>query len=146
MGLFKKLFKRDEVDKDFLTRNLIRFRLTNYPDPMTISIRSNEHFINNFVDSLSHVELACFPEGTIVAIVETWSILRKSGVDDDEIFSKIENHRSMEFPRGTLPRPLNLLNYIKYRIELELPDDAAPIHEEFIENAVDIARKAYGDR
>gem|GEM_PF-5319394 len=42
-----------------------------------------------------------------------------------------------------MPIPPNLLNYIKYRIELE-HSEGAPINEEFIDLAVDLTRKAYG--
>ena len=137
MGFFGRLFKRGGVDKNALIRNLIRLRIKN--DAMAAAMGFREET----VDSLSTFLLAGLPEGTLVAIVETWSILHKRGMKDDEIFSRIEGHRSKMFPRGQMPTPLNLHKYIKYRIELE-HSEGAPISDEFIDIAADIARKAYG--
>lgn len=137
MGLLGKLFNRGGVDKDSLIRDLVRLRVKN--DPMAAAMGFGEEM----ADSLSAFQLAGLPEGTLVAIVETWSILHKSGMEDGEILSRIENHRSNMFPRGQMPTPPNLLNYIKYRIELE-HSEGAPIKEKFIDLAVDLTRKAYG--
>lgn len=137
MGLLGKLFKRGGVDKNALIRNLVRLRVKN--DPMAAAMGFSEEM----ADSLSAFQLAGLPEGTLVAIVETWSILHKRGAEDGEIFSRIEDHRSSMFPIGQMPTPLNLLNYIKYRIELE-HSEGAPINEQFIDMAVDLTRKAYG--
>ncbi len=137
MGILGKLFNRRGVDKNALIKNLVRLRVKN--DPMAAEMGFSEEM----ADSLSSVQLAGLPEGTLVAIVETWSILHKRGAEDDEVFLRIEDHRSSMFPRGQMPTPLNLLNYIKYRIEIE-HSDGAPINEQFIDIAVDLTRKAYG--
>jgi len=137
MGFFGRFFKRGWVDKNALIRNLIRLRIKN--DTMAAAIGFREEM----VDSLSTFQLAGLPEGTLVAIVETWSILHKRGMEDDEIFSRIEDHRSRMFPRGQMPTPLDLLKYIKYRFELE-HSEGAPISEQFIERAIELTRKAYG--
>jgi len=137
MGFLGKLFNRSGVDKNSLIRNLVRLRVSN--DPLAAAMGFREKMI----DSLSGLQLAGLPEGTLVAIVETWSILHKNGMEDGEILSRIENHRSSMFPRGQMPTPPNLLDYIKYRIELE-HSEGAPISQQFIARAVDIARKAYG--
>jgi len=42
-----------------------------------------------------------------------------------------------------MPKPLNLANYIKYRVEIE-HSDGFPIDERFVEMAVDRTRKVYG--
>lgn len=136
MGLLSKLFNRG-VDKSSLIRNLVRLRVRN--DPMAAAMGFGEEM----ADSLSSFQLAGLPEGTLVAIVETWSILHKRGAENGDIFSRIEAHRSRMFPRGEMPTPLNLLNYIKYRVELE-HSEGAPISEQFIDRAIELTRKAYG--
>jgi len=78
-----------------------------------------------------------------VAIVETWSTLHKRGMIDNEIFSRIEHHRSKLYPPGHMPTHPDLLNYIKYRIEIE-HSEGAPISQQFLVQAIDTARKAYG--
>jgi len=75
--------------------------------------------------------------------VETWSTLHKRGMEDNEIFSRIEHHRSKLYPPGHMPTHPDLLNYIKYRIEIE-HSEGAPISQQFIVQAIDTARKAYG--
>jgi len=137
MGFLGKLFNRGGLDKSSLIRDLVRLRVRN--DPMAAAMGFREEM----ADSLSGLQLAGLPEGTLVAIVETWSILHKSGMQDGEIFARIENHRSSMFPCGQMPTSPNLLNYIEYRIELE-HSEGAPIGQQFIAQAVDIARKAYG--
>jgi hypothetical protein len=137
MVLFGNLFKHGEIDKNSLIKNLVRLRLRNDPTVAAMGIRED------MTDSLSAFQLAGLPEGTLVTIVETWSILHKQGAEDDEIFSRIEEHRSRMFPRGQMSTPLNLMNYIKYRIELE-HSDGVPINEQFIDMAVDLTRKVYG--
>jgi hypothetical protein len=135
MGLLSKLFG-GRVDKNELIKKLVRLRIRS--DPMAAAMGFSEQM----VDSLSGYQLACLPEATIITIVETWSMLHKKGVSDTEIFSRIEDHRSTMFPRGQLPSPLNLANYIKYRLDSEHTEGAL-IQELFIESAIDVARKAY---
>jgi hypothetical protein len=137
MGLFGKFFNHGKVDKNSLIRKLLRLRVRN--DPMA----TVAGFSEEMADSLSEFQLSGLPEGTLVAIVETWSILRKRGLEDREILSRIENHRSSLLPSGQMPSPPNLLNYIKYRIEIE-HSDGAPISDQFIDQAISMARKAYG--
>jgi hypothetical protein len=136
MGLFGKLFGRG-VDKDTLTRQLVEIRVSN--DPVALSMEFNKKMIK----SLSTVQLASIPEGTIVAIVETWSLLKNQRFSDEEIIDRIEAHRSRFYPPGDPPQPLTLTNYIKYRIRLE-HTDGAPIDDSFIEAAVEMAKIAFG--
>ena len=79
MGLLSKPFNRG-VDKSSLIKNLVRLRVRN--DPMAAAMGFGEEM----ADSLSSFQLAGLPEGTLVAIVETWSILHKRGAEDGDIF------------------------------------------------------------
>ncbi len=92
------------VDKNALIRDLVRLRIRNYP------LATAKGFDEGMLESMSSVLLLGFPEGTIVAIVETWATMSKMRVPDVEIFTRIENHRSRLSPRGELPTPLNLTN------------------------------------
>lgn len=135
MGIFGKLFGAG-VDKNALIKDLVRLRIRN--DPMAGAMGFNEET----VDSLSGLQLAGLPEATIATIVETWAILHKRGVSDAEIFHRIEDHRSIAFPRGVMPSPLTLTAYVQYRVELE-HSHGAPIDDLFIDAAVEVAKKAY---
>lgn len=134
MGLLSKLF--GGVDKSALIKDLVHLRIRS--DPMASAMGFDEGMVN----SLSTFQLAGLPEGTIVTIVETWTKLRKYGAPDPDIFRRIEDHRSMAFPRGEMPSPLNLTSYIRYRLDIE-HSQGAPLDDDFVESAIEIARKAY---
>jgi tetratricopeptide (TPR) repeat protein len=125
------------VDKSALIKDLVGLRMRHDPHSMWASTRAW------YAESLSDFQLAGLPEATIVTIVETWAIGTRAGVPDAEIFARIEDHRSGPLPRGELPTPLNLTNYVKYRLALEYAHEG-PIGELFVESAVKLAREAYG--
>jgi len=135
MGFFSKLLGGG-VDKNALIKDLVRLRVRN--DPAITAVGFNE----KDVDSLPRLQLLGLPEATIATIVETWSILHKRGVSDVEIFQRIEEHRCRVFPRGVMPSPLTLTNYVKYRLELEHSHGTA-IQDLFVDAAVEVAKKAY---
>jgi hypothetical protein len=95
------------------------------------------------IDSMTEDRLLCLPEGSIVTIVETYSVLKSKGVPEIEIFEYIEEYRSlMSVHKGVLPTPLTLINYIKYRVPLEIEHSEHRgflISDKFIEEA---ARKS----
>jgi len=135
MGLFGKLFGGG-VDKNSLIKELAKSRVRN--DPMASAMGFDE----SMVDSLSGMQLAGLPEGTIVTIVETWALLNKKGVPDEEILMRIENHRSRFSGGGNLPNPLTLSSYVKYRVNLE-NETGAPIADAFIKEAVELSKQKY---
>jgi hypothetical protein len=71
-----------------LIRQLAKQRIAT--DPMAAALGLTAATI----DSLPELQLAGLPEATILAIVETWAILRGQGIAESEIFAKIEAHRS----------------------------------------------------
>lgn len=84
-------------------------------------------------------------EARIVTIVETYWQLGNQGLSDKEIFEAIENHRAI-MGAGTIPSPLTLSTYIKYRVGLE-HSGIAPISETFIDEAIKEATAHYkGDK
>jgi hypothetical protein len=58
------------------------------------------------------------PEGTIVAIVESYYVLREQGATNEASVVAIEDHRSNLIP-GNLNGSLALEDYIRYRVRLE---------------------------
>jgi len=127
MGLLNKLFGGGSSKED-LIRNLAKKRVRNDPTASQLG------FDEKMVDSLGTMQLHGLPEAAIVTIVETYALSLKSGAPEEAILNYIENHRS-QIGAGTLPRPLNLDSYIKYRIEIE-HSHGAPISEEFISEAI----------
>lgn len=124
------------VNKNELIACLVGHRIRS--DPMARQMGFDETIIK----SLRPDQLAGLPESTIITIVETWATLLKKGFSEAEIFARIEEHRSRVFPRGCLPSPLTLADYVKYRIRLEHAH-GAPIDESFVEAAIDTAIEAY---
>lgn len=107
-------------------------------DPMAGAMGFDEHM----VDSLGMMQLAGLPESTVVTIVETYAMLKKHDASDQEIFQRIEAHRS-SIGSGEMPRPLNLASYIQYRLDLE-HSHGIPISEEFISEVLRVSREHYG--
>jgi hypothetical protein len=130
------VFGKAGVNKNELIKQLVKLRVKS--DPMVNATGFNE----NMVDALSEFQLAGLPESTIIAIVETWAILKKKGIPEEEIFMKIENHRASFGDFGELPTPLTLSNYIKYRLDLE-HGHGAPIKKEFLDNAIEVAINSF---
>jgi hypothetical protein len=96
------------------------------------------------VDDFPEIVLMGLPEGTIVSIVETfWMMKGQTNASDKEILEAIERHRKTLFPEsGSMPSPLTLSNYIKYRLVVEHPH-GVPISNEFVDDAIEAANKAY---
>ena len=134
MDLFHKL-PSGGVDKYKLIRELIKLRIRSNPEASMMGFES-------MVDQLSELQLLGTIEGGIVTIVETWSLLIKKGIPEEEIFTKIETHRSGFGDYGELPSPLTLSNYIKYRVHIE-NDTGIPFDDDFIEKAVEICKEEY---
>jgi len=99
-------------------------------------------FSESMIDSLGAMALMGIPEAAIVTIVETYALSLKSGAPEEAILNHIESHRS-QFGAGTMPTPLNLETYIKYRIEIE-HGHGAPISEQFVSRAIATTRDQYG--
>jgi hypothetical protein len=86
------------------------------------------------------------PESNIVTIVESYFSLKNQGLDESQIFEDIDEFRSSFDPYPnpkSMPRNLNLKNYIYYRLEFELPNDSGfdigenGFTRDFIERMVD---------
>jgi len=107
-----------------------RFLETGIPDEITRT-----------VDSLDRVHLYSTPEAAIAVIVETYAMLKKQGIEDGEIFSRIEAHRAA-LGTGEIPQPPTLENYVAYRIALEHGSDA-PVSPDFIAEAVAVCRTLF---
>lgn len=135
MGFLKKLLGGGRSDKEDLIRGLVKKRIREDP------LAGNLGYDENMVDSLGTKELMGIPEAAIVTIVETYALSLKSGAPEEAILNHIENHRS-QIGSGTLPNPLNLESYIKYRIEIE-HGHGAPISEKFISDAIVTSREYY---
>ena len=117
-----------------LIKNLIRHRIKTTP-------ALNGVLSENEVDQLSDLVALGLPEGTIVTIVETWISLRRQGVTDGEIIRRIEHHRS-SIGSSQLPVPLNLENYIAYRIRIE-HESTVPVDMSFIRYAIEAANQTF---
>jgi hypothetical protein len=134
MSIFSRLF--GGVDKGALTRELLKLRIRIDPNSVRMGVSES------MADSLSGAQLAGAPEASIVAIVQSYVLSKKHGGSDAEIFRSIESHRSLLFPRSTMPSPLNLKSYIKHRISIEHPT-AIGMTDAFVESAIEISRKAF---
>jgi len=136
MGFLKNVFGGGKPSKEDLIRDLAKERIKT--DPLAESMGYNE----SMIDSLGTTELMGIPEAAIVTIVETYALSLKSGAPEEAILNHIENHRS-QLGAGSMPVPLNLETYIKYRIEIE-HGHGAPISEQFITKAIATTRNQYG--
>ena len=98
------------------------------------------------VDDIPEMVLMGLPEGTIVSIVETyWMMKFKASSSDKEILELIELHRSTQVPNPegtTMPSPLTVSNYIKYRLHIE-HSHGVPISNEFVDECIKKAYEAY---
>src|SRR5438552_317809 len=72
----------------------------------------------DLVDQQSDEDVLGTPEATIVTIVESYISLKRLGIPESDILARIEKHRSM-IGAGTLPTPLTLQSYVRYRVSLE---------------------------
>lgn len=113
-----------------------------YSDPF-LKQRYEEDNIER-IEKWPEILLMSIPEATIVSIVETyWIMKHQTKVSDRKILEAIERHRKTLSPEsGPMPSPLTLPNYIKYRLEVEI-SYGVPISNEFIDDAIEAANKAY---
>lgn len=100
---------RFEID---LIRNLLKERLRADQMAQLAGVTPD------LVDQQSDEDILGTPEATIVMIVESYNSLKQLGIPEADILARIEKHRSM-IGKGTLPAPLTLRSYIKYRVSLE---------------------------
>lgn len=129
------LVQEKRQTKDEFIRALMKRRVERDP------LARDMGFDTNMVDSLDQMRVAGMPEASIAAIVETYSVLRRAGVDEHEIFDRIEAHRA-QLGTGVLPIPLTLDSYVMYRIETEHGDNRLP--EQFITPAILACREYFG--
>ncbi len=115
-----------------LIRNLLRDRVRS--DPMAGLIGVTPDQVDDQPDEL----IRGTPEATIVAIIETYTTLRRHGVSESEIFVRIEKHRSV-IGVGTMPSPLTLRSYIRYRVSLEYAH-TAPVSDASLDSSIRGAR------
>ena len=139
MNLWNALFGKDRPSKTDLVRDLFKQRMRE--DPLVSAFAIASGFEERTVDSLEFEQLAGLPECTIVTNVETYAMLKKQGVRDEDIFVRIEAHRA-SIGCGEMPTPLTLESYIQYRVDLE-HSQRVPISPEFVAEAVRICRRHY---
>lgn len=135
MRFLKRLFGAGGPTKEDLIRDLAKERLRSDLAAQAWGISAD------MIDSLGTMELMGIPEATIVTIVETYALSLRSGAPESAILEHIENHRS-QIGSGTLPQPLNLDSYVRYRLDIE-HSHGAPISAEFISEAIAICKKRY---
>ena len=106
------------------------------------------------VDSMPASYIEGLPEGTSVTIVESYFVMKNQGMNDNTIFQNIEMHRSSfdDYPNpAPFPSNPNLKNYIYYRLEFELPNEAGfsigenGFTRDFIEQVVDESFRLYSE-
>lgn len=136
MGFLKKLFGGSASPKEELIKNLAKTRVRTDPTARRMG------YDEGMIDSLGTMQLMGIPEAAIVTIVETYALSLKSGAPERAILEHIENHRS-QIGSGTLPVPLTLESYIKYRLEIE-HSHGAPIGEDFITEGIATCKQHYG--
>lgn len=96
----------------------------------------------DIVDSQPDEIITGTPEGTITTIVETYTELSRHGIPDAQIFQAIEEHRSHFFAQATMPSPLTLRSYIRYRVSFE-HTESAPVSDESLDYSIQEARKFF---
>jgi hypothetical protein len=130
MGFLSKLFGSNNAHhsnpKNDIIKKYIKKKIYGDPSaPLTISD----------VDSMPEEILMGLPEATLFWIVENYWLHKKQNFDDNYTFQAIEDHRSnMTGEAGILPAPLNLENYVKYRVKIE-HQEGSP-NEKLIEEAI----------
>lgn len=135
MKLLKRLFGIRGFSKEDLIRELAKQRIRTDP------VANSMGYSPDMIDSLGTMELLSIPEATIVTIVETYALSLQNGVTELEILQHIENHRSL-VSSGTLPQPLHLDSYIRYRLKVE-HSHGAPINHEFVSDAIATCKRKY---
>jgi len=94
----------------------------------------------DIVDGFSQEELSALPESVIVHIADAYSILKKKGVLNQEIFKRIDMQRSLFTSAVALPADMNLGKYIKWRLKAEFPQ-VVSLEEKIVDMEVLYAMK-----
>ena len=130
----RRLFNRGGSKKK-LIRALVRKRTRT--DPLARRLGN--------IDSLPDYVLMGLPEATVVDVVERyWRIKsRDPYVFDEKILKGIEAQRAKLRDPGSLPSPLTLSCYIKYRVSLE-HSHGASLLPDFVDEAIEEANKVFG--
>ena len=130
MGFLSKLFGSNNVPqsnpKIDIIKKYIKKKISGDPSaPITIKD----------VDSMPEKILMGLPEATLFWIVENYWLHKKQNFEDNYTFQAIEEHRrNMTGTAGILPVPLNLENYVKYRVKIE-HQESSP-NDKLIEEAI----------
>lgn len=126
---------RKQFDKLALIRRLAWAR--SQSDPLLSQIGKPED-----LEMAPELVLLGLPEGTIVAIVESYWLLKEHQLEDPEIFRRIEHHRSQFSGKRNLPSPLTLSTYVKHRLKIDCPSPI-PIPDSFIDYAIRETQEAF---
>ena len=155
MGIFSKIFSgsqpksKFDIIKRFAKERMEKLKALDSSFAFQGAISGMDD-----IDSWDTMMLEGLPESNIVTIVESYFVMKNQGLDDFTIFQNIEDHRG-SFDSYPNPKPLpsnpNLKNYIYYRLEFELPNDAGfnigenGFTRDFIERVVDYSIKLYSE-
>src|ERR1700730_5566690 len=111
-----RVFSR-QPSKTNIIRSLLKARLRD--DPMAKMAGVSPDMVDQQLDE----DVLGAPEASIVTIVESYIQLSRLGFPEPEILSRIEKQRSM-IGADTMPSPLTLRSYIRYRVSLEYAHSA----------------------
>lgn len=135
MGFLRALFSGGRPTKGEFIKSLLRERIE--------AGGVFDQWRNEF-DSMTEMMVMGTPEAAIVTIAETYAMAKRKGWEDKAIFAAIEQHRS-QIGSGTLPSPLNLRTYIRYRLDIEHKTDGGiELTEEFVQSAIEKSLKYFG--
>ena len=130
-----RVFSRQQSKTD-LIRSLLKARLRDDPVAKIAGVSPET------VDQQSDEDVLGAPEATIVTIVESYIQLSRLGFPEPEILRRIEKHRSM-IGSDTMPSPLTLRNYIRYRVSLEYAH-TAPVSDASLDSSISAALEYFG--
>ena len=119
-------------DKLEVIRDLVKGRYQDHPTD----------FASARINSMSKEVLMKVPEATIVTVVEAYAQLKKEGFAEQDIFQKMEDQKARTADTATLPAPLTLSNYVKYRLKLEHPH-SVQFSDDFIDATIRRVSKAF---
>jgi hypothetical protein len=124
-----------QPSKTDLIRSLLKARLRDDPMAKMAGVSPDT------VDQQSDEDVLGAPEASIVTIVESYIQLSRLGFPEPEILRRIEKHRSM-IGADTIPSPLTLRSYIRYRVSLEYAH-SAPVSDASIDYSIRTAREYF---
>lgn len=118
-------------DKESLIRRLLKRRIAQDP---------NAHALGQtpaVADDLGTQQLMGLPEATIVTCVETWAVLSREGLSQDEIARRIAQHRGTRYPGDGVEALIRICVDAEHGNALYLPSA-------HVEWCIREARTAYG--